>query len=392
MTVSAFQISVPDAAIKDLHDRLKMVRWPASLDPDGWEDGASLSFMKHLVDHWLHRYDWRVHEKRLNRLSHRMVTVASQDIHFIHQQGTGPEPMPLILTHGWPGSFVEMEHIIPLLADPGAHGGDPADAFDVVVPSLPGYGFSPAPLQAGTSSREIAVLWQGLMAELGYERFGAQGGDIGAGVSTWLARLCPDNVMGIHLNYIPGSYRPPLGTSMPALTRDEQAFLERGASWSALEGAYAALQGTKPQTLSFALTDSPVGLASWITEKIRAWSDCNGDIESVISMDMLLTDISLYWFSDSLAASLRLYKENRLRPLIFSPGERVVPALGVALFPHELPMPPRAWVERVFDVHRWTIMPAGGHFAALEQPHLLAEDIRTFFRPLRSVTHNASVR
>lgn len=392
MTVRAFQINVPDAAIQDLHNRLRMVRWPASLDADGWEDGASLSFMKHLVDHWLHRYDWRVHEKRLNRLSHQMVTVASQDVHFVYQQGTGPAPMPLILTHGWPGSFVEMEHIIPLLADPGAHGGDPADAFDVVVPSLPGYGFSPAPLQAGTSSREIAVLWQGLMAELGYMRFGAQGGDIGAGVSTWLARLFPDAVIGIHLNYIPGSYRPPLGTSMPSLSADEQAFLERGASWSALEGAYAALQGTKPQTLSFGLTDSPIGLASWITEKIRAWSDCNGDIESVISMDTLLTDISLYWFNDSLAASLRLYKENRLRPLIFSPSEKIVPALGVALFPHELPMPPRAWVERVFDVHSWTIMPAGGHFAALEQPHLLAEDIRAFFRPFRSETHSSSVR
>jgi hypothetical protein len=191
MTSRAFQISISDAIIRDLHDRLRMVRWPASLDPGGWEDGASLSFMKRLVDYWLHRYDWRVHEKRLNRLANRMVTVGSQDIHFVHQLGTGPWPMPLILTHGWPGSFVEMEHILPLLADPGAHGGDPDDAFDVVVPSLPGYGFSPAPLQAGTSSREIAKLWQGLMSELGYRRFGAQGGDIGAGVSTWLARMFP---------------------------------------------------------------------------------------------------------------------------------------------------------------------------------------------------------
>ena len=178
---------------------------------------------------------------------------------------------------------------------------------------------------------------------------------------------------------------------MLAVTREEQAFLDKGTAWSALEGVYAALQATKPQTLSFALTDSPVGLASWIAEKIRAWSDCNGDIESVISMDTLITDISLYWFSDSLTASLRLYKENRLRPLAFEPAERVVPALGVALFPQELPMPPRSWVERVFDVQRWTAMPAGGHFAALEQPQLLAEDIRAFFRPLRLDSYQAAV-
>ena len=319
-----------------------------------------------------------------------MATINGQDIHFVHQPGAGPSPLPLILTHGWPGSFSEMEHLIPLLADPGAHGGDPSDAFHVVIPSLPGYGFSPAPVHAGTSSREIALLWHGLMGSLGFDSFGAQGGDIGAGVSTWLARLFPQAVTGIHLNYLPGSFRPALGGAAPPLTTEEQDFLDRGASWSALEGAYAALQGTKPQTLSFALTDSPLGLAAWIAEKVRSWSDCGGDIEQILSLDTLLTDISLYWFSDSLAASLRLYKENRLRPLAFTPGERIVPPLGVALFPRELPMPPRTWVERVFDVRRWTSMPVGGHFAALEQPNLLAEDIRAFFRPLRSSTSKAA--
>lgn len=383
MTARSFRISVPDAALQDLRNRLDLVRWPASLDPEGWEDGASLTFMKDLVHHWRHHFDWRAQEARLNRLPNMMMMVDDQAVHFVHQRGTGPAPMPLVLTHGWPGSFVEMEHLIPLLADPGAHGGDPADAFHVVVPSLPGYGFSPAPLRAGVSSREIARLWRRLMAELGYSGFGAQGGDIGAGVSTWLARLFPDAVSGIHLNYIPGSYRPPLSDKVPPLMPEEQTFLDRGASWSSLEGAYAALQGTKPQTLSFALTDSPVGLAAWIAEKVRSWSDCNGDIESVMSLDTLLTDISLYWFSDSLTASLRLYKENRLCPLTFAVGERIVPPLGVALFPRELPMPPRAWVERVFDVRRWTPMAMGGHFAALEQRELLAEDIRAFFRPLR---------
>jgi pimeloyl-ACP methyl ester carboxylesterase len=382
MTAHPYRIHIPDHRLHDLQRRLATIRWPDSHDPDSWDDGASLAFMRRLVDHWRHRFDWRAQEARLNRLPNHLMTVAGQDIHFLHQPGTGPAPLPLILTHGWPGSFVEMEHILPLLADPGAHGGDPADAFHVVVPSLPGYGFSPAPAH-GVGSREIAMLWHGLMTGLGYDRFGAQGGDIGAGVSTWLARLFPDALAGVHLNYLPGSYRPPLGDGAPPVTPAEQAFLDHAARWSALEGAYAALHATKPQTLSIALADSPVGLAGWIAEKVRAWSDCAGNIESVIPLDTLLTDIALYWFGDSLTATLRLYKENRLRPLAFPAGERIRPPLGVALFPKELPMPPRSWVERVFDVHRWSPMPAGGHFAALEQPHLLAAEIRAFFRPLR---------
>ena len=378
-----FRIAVGEDALRDLRDRLAAVRWPASIDADSWDDGAALSFMARLADHWLHRFDWRAQEERLNRLPNRMMSVGGQDIHFVHRRGTGPSPMPLILTHGWPGSFAEMEGIIPLLADPGAHGGDSADAFHVVVPSLPGYGFSPAPAGPGVDTGAIAGMWRGLMDGLGYARFGAQGGDIGAGVSMWLARLFPDAVLGIHLNYIPGGYRPPLGDASHPVSTEEQAFLDRAGSWSSEEGAYASLQATKPQTLSFALRDSPVGLAAWITEKFRSWSDCGGDLESVVSLDTLLTDISLHWFSDGLTASLRLYKEGRRRPLAFGPGERVDVPLGMALFPKELPTPPRSWVERVFDVRRWTHMPVGGHFAALEQPHLLAEDIRAFFRPLR---------
>lgn len=222
------------------------------------------------------------------------------------------------------------------------------------------------------------------MEGLGYSRFGAQGGDIGAGVSMWLARQFPEALIGSHLNYIPGSYKPPLGTSLPPVTAEEQAHLDRVANWTAAEGAYAHLQSTKPQTLAYGLTDSPIGLAAWIVEKFRAWSDCEGDVERAIGLDTLLTDISLYWFSDAVNASLRLYRENRLSPLAFDAGERVTPPLGVAVFPHELPTPPRSWVERVFDVRRWTVMPRGGHFAALEQPELLAEDIRAFFRPLRA--------
>ncbi|TRC92797.1 epoxide hydrolase [Mesorhizobium sp. WSM4303] len=383
MEVRPFEIDIADSRLADLQRRLLAARLPASLDREAWDDGTSLAFIERLADHWQNRFDWRAQETRLNQLPQYKAAIDGLDIHFVHQPGTGPAPLPLILTHGWPGSFVEMELIIPMLADPAAYGGDPADAFHVVVPSLPGFGFSQAPTDAGVSSRQIAELWLNLMRGLGYDHFGTQGGDIGAGVSTWLARLFPESVTGVHVNYIPGSYRPPIGTGSPTVTPEEQAFLDRAASWAGAEGAYAQIQGTKPLTLAYALTDSPVGLAAWIAEKFRAWSDCDGDVERIFTMDALLTDISLYWFSNTIEASLRLYKENRLRPLSFEGAERIIPPLGVALFPRELSMPPRSWVERVFDVSRWTIMPKGGHFAAMEQPALLADDIRAFFRPMR---------
>ena len=383
MNLRDYKITISDESIEDLATRLRATRWPAAMNADIWDDGASLTFMRRLVEHWSNRFDWRAQEARLNRLPQYMTTVDRQDLHFIHQPGNGPSPMPLVLTHGWPGSFIEMERVIPLLANPGAHGGDPADAFHVVVPSLPGFGFSAPPASPGVSAFRISEWWLKLMSGLGYGRFAAQGGDIGAGVSTWLARRFPERVIGVHINYIPDSYRPPLGADLPPITAQEQAYLETAAAWLSAEGAYAAEQATKPQTLAYAMTDSPAGLAAWIVEKFRAWSDCDGDIERVFTMDELLTDVSIYWFGHMLDASFRIYKENRLRPLTFDASERVVTPLGVAVFPHELPTPPRSWVERAFNVQRWTSMPRGGHFAALEQPKLLVEDIRAFFRPLR---------
>lgn len=382
-TLRPFTIRIPDEDVQDLARRLEATRWPSPMDDADWTNGAAVSFMQRLSDHWLHHFDWRAQEARLNQLPHHMMTVDGEDIHFVYQRGKGPAPFPLIMTHGWPGSFIEMERILPLLTDPASHGGDPADAFDVIVPSLPGYGFSPAPKRQDTGSRRVAHLWLELMQGLGYETFGAQGGDIGAGVSAWLARLYPNQVAGIHLNYIPGSYRPGMDEASAPISITEQAYLDEAAAWSAKEGAYAALHGTKPQTLAFALSDSPVGLAAWIVEKFRSWSDCGGDVESVFSMDALLTDISLYWFSGSVNASLHMYKSNRHDPLTFEPGERVIPALGMAHFPRELPTPPRSWVERVFDVQRWSTLEKGGHFAAMEQPEVLAEEIRAFFRALR---------
>lgn len=383
MDIQPYRICIEESLLADLKRRLRHVRWPESLDAGSWDNGSSLAFMRRLIAYWQAEFDWRVQEKRLNQLPQFLVTIDGLSVHFVHQRGVGPRPLPLILTHGWPGSFVEMERIIPLLADPGAHGGDPADAFHVVVPSLPGYGFSQAPERPGFASSCIAELWFRLMTGLEYDRFGAQGGDLGAGVSTRLAHRFPEAVIGYHLNYISGGYRPPLGDGLPPLTAEERSFLDVAAAWAEAEGAYAHLHSTKPQTLAYALNDSPVGLAAWIVEKFRAWSDCGGDVERVFSLDALLTDISLYWFSGTIEASIRIYKENRLHPLHFKPGERVKPPLGVALFPRELPVPPRSWVERCHNVVRWTDMPRGGHFAAMEQPGLLAEDIRAFFRPLR---------
>ncbi|WP_186061340.1 epoxide hydrolase family protein [Burkholderia gladioli] len=384
MQIREYQIHVDDRAIADLDARLRATRWPVVFDDETWADGASLAAIRNLVHYWMHAFDWRAEERRLNRLPQFLLNVDDIDIHFVHRKGVGPAPIPLLLTHGWPGSFVEMERILPLLADPGAHGGSCLDAFDVVVPSLPGFGFSGRPNTSSTSSKEVAVLWRKLMRELGYETFATQGGDIGAGVSMWLARLFPENVLGAHLNYIPGSFRPHVADEKQPISADENSFLERASRFSAEEGAYAAIQATKPQTLAFSLSDSPVGLAAWIAEKFRSWTDSSDVSEYGVPVDVLLTNISLYWFSESVEASLRLYKGNRLNPLAFDAGERVNVPLGVAVFPRELPMPPRSWVERVFPVTRWAEMPAGGHFAALEQPERLAEEIRRFFRPFRT--------
>ncbi len=385
-----FQISIADEQIEDLKKRVRQARWPGSIFQSGDEDGVSLALVQKLATRWSDEFDWRAREAQLNELPQFTVDIDGQDIHFIHKKGAGPNARPLILTHGWPGSFVEFERIIPLLTDPGSHGGDPRNAFDVVVPSLPGFGFSAAPRQPGFSARRVAGLWQKLMLQLGYERYFAQGGDIGAGVSAWLAALYPGSVEGVHLNYIPGSFRPPLGADYPAITSEEQQFLDRATMFASVEGAYSLLQATKPQTLSFSLSDSPIGLLGWIAEKFASWSDCDGDLETVISADALLTNVSIYWFGNTIDSSLRMYKENRLQPFSFPGVSSVNVPMSFAHFPKELPTPPRSWVERIFNVRRWTDMPKGGHFAALEQPELLARDIQDSF-PFENRPHDRAL-
>lgn len=383
MSIRPFKLEVSTGQLDDLHRRLRTSIQPDSLIPGRWDDGTDTLFLHRLLDYWSNHFDWRRQASRINRMPQFLADIDGQTLHFVHQRGIGPKPMPLILTHGWPGSFLEMERLLPLLVDPVKYGGSAEDAFDVVLPSLPGFGCSPAPTRDGMSSKQIAALWASLMDTLGYNRFGAQGGDIGAGVSMWLARDHSRKLIGAHLNYIPGSFRPPLEGKQSALTEAEQDFQLRNTQFAATDGAYAALQSTRPQTLAFAPSDSPAGLAAWIVEKFHAWVDHPGDLEQVVPFDTLLSNIALYWFSGNVHATLRLYKENRQNPLTFKAGERVDTPLGVAVFPKEIPMPPRSWVERVFNVQRWEYMARGGHFAALEQPEALAHEIRSFFRPLR---------
>ena len=383
MDVRPFKVEVPDATLEDLRERLGRTRWPDEIPGSGWDYGSNLAYIKELVEYWRTRFDWRAQERAINAFAHYRATVDGLGIHFIHERGKGPDPLPLIMTHGWPGSFFEMVKIIPLLTDPASHGGDAADSFDVVVPSMPGYGFSDHTTQRGVNLVKIPDLWAQLMTEgLGYRRFGAQGGDWGAGVTARFGFAYPDRVVGIHVTSVLG-VQPYLGPGARELSEEEQAGIAAFKSWMGSEGGYAHLQGTKPQTLAYGLNDSPAGLAAWIVEKYRTWSDCDGDVERRYTKDELLTTVTIYWVTQSINSSTRLYYEHWHNPWSFGQGERIQVPCGVALFPKEICPQPREYAERSYNVQRWTEMPRGGHFAALEEPELLAQDIRAFFRPLR---------
>jgi len=383
MKITPFAIDVSNAAVADLARRLETTRWPDEVGEGNWEYGVPRKVLLDVVEHWRDRFDWRAAERRLNSLPQFQIELDGRVVHYMHVRGVDPESAPLILTHGWPGSFAEMYKIVPMLTDPANNGLPGYPSFDLVVPSLPGFGFSPAPASPGTNSCAVASLWHRLMAGLGYPSYFAQGGDIGSGVSTWLARLYPQAVRAIHLNFISGSYQPPLTAADRPLSAAESEWLAARALWAEREGGYSHIQATKPQTLAYALTDSPVGLAGWLLEKFFAWSDGSDELTERFDVDELLTNISVYWFSGNVAATLRMYRENAAKPLRFGTGERVVPPLSYARFPKEIINPPREWVERVFNVARWTEMPVGGHFAALEQPRALALDIHEAFRAYR---------
>lgn len=368
MAIEKFELPYSEAAVVDLHRRLESTRWPDEIVGAGWERGVDLTYLREIRTYWREKFDWKAQIEKLAEWEHYRYVAGGTRVHFLHARGKGSKRTALILTHGWPGSFLEMLKIIPLLNDAG---------FDVVAPSLPGFGFSDRPTKPGMNTFRIAELWAGLMGELGYTRFVAQGGDFGASVSTILGLRFRDRVAGIHLNYIPGSYRPAIeaGTTLMPV---EQAFLVDLDRWYSEHGAYAHLQRNEPQTPAYALNDSPAGLAAWVIEKFRNWSDCGGDVETRFSKDELLANATLYWMTQTIASSFRLYNESKKAPLQFAPGESVRVPCAIARFPLEAPFPPREWVARGYNIERWTEMPRGGHFAAAEEPELLAADIAEF--------------
>lgn len=371
-----FTYRVPETAIDDLRERLARTRLPDQAPGEPWAYGTEVAYLSDLVGYWRDGFDWRGQEARLNAVPQLKVRLADVDLHCLHVPGHGPSPRPLLLCHGWPGSVFEFLDIIPRLTDPARFGGDPADAFTVVAPSLPGYGLSFSPGQARFGVEEIADRLAELMTVLGYERFLVQGGDWGGFVGTRMGYRLPERVTGLHLNLLPLRRD---GRAAETSTADERAHFERLATWQREETGYQSIQGTKPQTLAFALTDSPAGLAAWIVEKFRSWSDCGGDIESAVSRDHMLANISLYWFTGAIGSSFWPYYARMHRDWPVPDGRTVDVPTAYAAFPKEMVRPPRSLAERVFtDIRRWTIMPRGGHFAALEQPDLLADDIRAF--------------
>jgi pimeloyl-ACP methyl ester carboxylesterase len=377
--VEPFRVAVPAAALDDLRERLARTRLPDEIPDSGWEYGTNLAYLRELLEYWRTSYDWPTHQAALNRFKQFQADVDGLKIHFIHEPGRGPNPKPLLILHGWPGSVYEFMEIIPMLTDPGAHGGDPRDSFTLVVPSLPGYGFSGRPQARGMNVQAMADIFFKLMVGvLGYHRFAVQGGDWGAAIASRLGEVYRTSLYGIHVNMI--AIGPAEGRSAPDLAPEEKVFLGDIDKFRRGETGYQWIQGTKPQTLAYALNDSPAGLCAWMVEKFRSWSDCHGDIEASFTKDQLLTNVTIYWLTQTAGSSIRLYYEARHHPWRLTPGTRIETPTAVAVFPAELVRPPRRWAERIYNVRRWTVMPAGGHFAAMEQPALLADDIRAFFR------------
>jgi pimeloyl-ACP methyl ester carboxylesterase len=377
--IERFQIRVDDAILDDLRSRLAQTRFPDQIEDTGWEYGIPREYVRDLVEYWRDTYDWRSQEARLNELAHFRTRIDGQSIHFIHARSAHADALPLLLTHGWPGSVVEFLDVIPALTEPEAHGGRAADAFHVIAPSLPGYGFSEPTRTRGWDVWRIAAAFVELMRRLDYPRYGAQGGDWGAQVATRIGALDPEHCAAIHLN-MPIADRPDVPVP---LTEEDKAGLGALQQFRLEESGYALEQSTKPQTLGVALNDSPSGLLAWIVEKFRTWSDCDGHPETVFARDQLITNVMTYWVTQTITSSARLYWEHQHDGSGKAAPEFVAVPTGVARYPKEVLRFPRAWVERRYNVTHWADIPRGGHFAAMEQPALFVEDLRTFFRTVR---------
>lgn len=385
--IRPFTIAIPDADIADLKARLARARIPDQIPGTGWDYGTDMSYLRELIDYWQNDFDWREQESALNEFDQFITTIDGVDVHFIHQRSSHPDAMPLLLTHGWPGSIAEFRKIIGPLTQPELYGGDPADAFHVVAPSLPGFGFSGKPTERGYNPERMAHMLATLMQRLGYERYGAQGGDWGAIINRIHAHRYPERLIGLHSNFVLAN-QPADQSLTQQVPEAEMAAREQRQAYMLDEVGYQQIQGTKPQTIGVALNDSPAGLASWIVEKFHGWSDIDHSLpagfglEEKFTKDEILTNISLYWFNSSITSSARIYFENRNVAMQEPLGFVSVPTAG-AIFPAEIYLTPRLWAEASYNIVRWTPMPRGGHFAAMEEPELLLEDVRAFFRTLR---------
>lgn len=379
MTIQPFSIAVDDAVLADLTARIRGTRWPARSPGAAWEQGTDLDWLQRLLTSWADDFDWRAQERALNQLPHFHGALEGLRIHFVHAKARHGGGIPLILTHGWPSAFTEYLPLVPLLTDPAAHGID-GPAFDLVIPSLPGYGFSDRPRRTNANYRYQAGLWHQLMAALGYTRYAAGGTDFGSGIATLMALDRPERMIGIHLTNL--DLRPYTGPGAKPLTADEQQYEAIGEQWWQAEGGYKAIQSTKPQTLAYGLNDSPAGLAAWVCEKWRSWSDSGGDLDARVSREFLLTLLTLYWVTGTIGSSMLDYFDNRWHGVVLGPDDRVRVPTAIAGFTTQHVFegaPPREWAERLYNVQRWTPMPRGGHFAPIEEPLRLARDIAAFF-------------
>lgn len=372
--VQPFVVDVPEAVLEDLYDRLSHTRWPDEPAGSDWNYGTHLGFMKRLVSHWRERFDWRAHEKAINAHPHFLTRVEGEALHFVHVRGQGENPTPLLVANGWPSNFYELLPLIPRLTAE-----QDGLSFDVIIASLPGFGFSEPPRTCGVNLGRIAERFATLMTRLGYDRFMVHGSDLGAGAVQFLALQNPERVTALHQCNVYWNLPKP-----PDATPEELDYYQRGQAWAMSEGAYGMIQATKPQSLAFGLNDSPAGMAAWIVEKFRTWSDCGGDVEKSYSLDTLCALLTITWVTGTIGSSMRLYAEVARDPGMKRLAEKTKAPVAVAMFPKDLVPAPRAFGQRWLNLRRWTDMPRGGHFAALEQPDLLARDIRDFARELRT--------
>src|ERR687886_202655 len=386
MDIQPFEVNIPQEKLDDLRERLARTRWPDELPGVGWSRGVPPGYLKELAEYWGTSYDWREHEAKLNEFPQFTTTIDGQNIHFLHVRSPESDALPLILTHGWPGSIVEFLEVIGPLTDPRVYGSDPYDAFHAVLPSIPDFGFSEPTREVGWDTRRIARAWAELMSRLGYERYGAQGGDVGAGVSPELGRLDPARVVGVHVNAATVGFMPfpPLDEDeMAELTDDEKTWVDMINYFMNEQFGYNALQSTRPQTIAYGLTDSPVGQLAWIVEKFKEWTDSMDVPEDAIDRDQLLTNVTVYWLTRTANSSARLYYEFGRSGASWHRVEPSSVPTGVAVFPREIAPPIRRFAERSNNIVHWSEFDRGGHFAAMEEPDLLIADIREFFRRFR---------